>query len=153
MLRSTTSGDEVPLFPELPECRDFRRPGFAGLVGVYGILKVEHKPIRNDAVTPTWREEQLAKRSQINKREDGKRAYATRIAQWGPNEQKRAYDQRGWTLMHQSRADYDPSKNPYTRDKIYPSEDFARVEKWKKWSRENPGKDNLLNPYTWKNVY
>jgi hypothetical protein len=100
-----------------------------------------------------WEEPKMRKRNTIEKIDDGRKAYETRLAQWGPNEQKRAYEQAQWTLMHRRRVDYAPEKNPYLREKVYTREDFARVEKWKRWRKENPTKDLSQNPFSWANLY
>ncbi len=89
----------------------------------------------------------MPKRSEPNKRADGLKATATKIAQWGPNEPKRAKPQRDWTIAHPTEP---RSKNPYIREEVYSREDFARVEKFKEWAKRNPSLGHVANPNCWR---
>jgi hypothetical protein len=95
----------------------------------------------------------MAKRTKTEKIADGHEATATKIAQFGPDEPSRAARHRTWTMDNRDRADYDPSKNPHSRERVYSQADFARVEQWKIWAKANPHKDPSLNPHSWQNKH
>jgi HNH endonuclease len=74
----------------------------------------------------------------------GHRAYQTRIAQFGPDEQKRARQKQKWTRDNKSQP---PSENPYSQEKVYPSEELARAERFGRWNEANPDRSHRENPF------
>src|SRR5260221_4032723 len=93
----------------------------------------------------------MPKRTKPEKIADGHEATATKIVQFGPDEPSRAARQRAWTIDSRDNAEYDASKNPHLREKVYSQADFARVERWKIWAKANPHKAPSLNPHSWGN--
>ncbi len=88
----------------------------------------------------------MPKRSKINKVADGKKATETKIAQWGPDEIKRAWAQANWTMLHPNSP---KSDNPNLRSKVYKEEDFARVQHFKEWAEKYPNRSDIENPHSW----
>jgi hypothetical protein len=82
-----------------------------------------------------------------DKRLDGIKAAATKVAQYGPGELHRAGDQAAWTKRY-SRAPR--SENPFLRTKIYTPSELDRVKQFLNWKDQNPDKDDPENPHRWK---
>ena len=67
----------------------------------------------------------MAQRSRADKVEDGRKAAARKLAQYGPDELNRAGRQAAWTKQHPGR---NKSENPYLREKIYQPTDLDRAK-------------------------
>jgi hypothetical protein len=66
----------------------------------------------------------MAQRSRAAKVEDGRKATARKIAQYGPDEPNRAARQAAWTKEHSGR---NKSENPHLREKVYEPADFPNA--------------------------
>ena len=82
-----------------------------------------------------------------NKVEDGLKATATKIAQYGPGELKRASDQAVWTKKNGASNTMD---NPFLRQKVYTTTELERAKQFRIWKDQNPDQDDSQNPYCWK---
>ena len=87
----------------------------------------------------------MAQRSRADKVEDGRKAAARKLAQYGPDELNRAGRQAAWTKQHPGR---NKSENPYLREKIYEQADFERVKQFNAWAKANPNEPHSDNPYS-----
>jgi len=63
-------------------------------------------------------------------KEAGHKAYETRIAKFGPDEQRRAGRQAAWTKEYG-----DTAENPHTREISYPAADRDRWKKFDTWKK------------------
>ena len=86
------------------------------------------------------------RRSRVDKVQDGHKAYGFRIAQYGPDEQRRAALQAAWTRQHPGRSKVD---NPHLREKVYSSADLERAGRFASWRAENSTRSHSMNPYSW----
>jgi hypothetical protein len=82
-----------------------------------------------------------------DKVQDGLKATATKIAQYGPGELQRAADQAAWTKRNRPSNIED---NPFLRHKIYTATELDRAKQFRVWKDQNPDKDDSENPYCWK---
>ena len=89
------------------------------------------------------------KRSSADKARDGHKAYEYRIAQYGPDEQKRAGQQADWTRRH---PELDKRDNPYVRDKVYSEARRQRAEQFAAWQSANVNRSHADNPYAWSSA-
>jgi hypothetical protein len=82
-----------------------------------------------------------------DKVQDGLKATATKIAQYGPGELNRAGDQAVWTKKNGASNMKD---NPFLRDNVYTTTELNRAKQFRIWKDQNPDKDDAENPYCWK---
>jgi hypothetical protein len=82
-----------------------------------------------------------------DKVQDGLKATATKIAQYGPGELKRAGDQAAWTKKSGASNMKD---NPFLRHKIYTTTELDQAKQFRIWKDQNPDKDDSENPYCWQ---
>jgi hypothetical protein len=78
---------------------------------------------------------------------DGIKAAATKVAQYGPTELKRAGDQAAWTKRY---ANLPKSENPFLRSKVYTAREIERAKQFRAWKHQNPAKDDSENPFCWR---
>jgi hypothetical protein len=84
-------------------------------------------------------------RTLAEKRADGLKANAMKIALFGPDEPNRAWREAHWTMDNGK----DKKRNPFTRDKIYSKEVLDNVKNARDWYKKNPNADLDENPYSW----
>lgn len=82
-----------------------------------------------------------------DKVQDGLKATATKIAQYGPGELKRAGDQAAWAKKNGAGNMKD---NPFLRNKVYTTTEINRAKEFRVWKDKNPEKDDSENPHCWK---
>lgn len=75
----------------------------------------------------------------------GHKAYDTRIAKFGPDEQRRA----GQMAKHRKETGCAPAQNPYARENFYPVTELARGDQFDAWAKANPDRCHSENPYRW----
>jgi hypothetical protein len=83
----------------------------------------------------------------LDKVEDGLKATATKIAQYGPGELSRAGDQAAWTKKY---PDFPKSDNPHLRTKLYSRAELDRAKRFRIWKNKNPERDDSENPDRWR---
>jgi hypothetical protein len=88
----------------------------------------------------------MAQRSKADKIEDGHKATARKIAQYGPDEPNRAARQAGWTKQHPGQ---EKSENPHLREKVSAPADFERVKEFDAWAKTHPNESHSENPFSW----
>lgn len=89
----------------------------------------------------------VTSRSRTEKGRDGDKAYEYRIAQYGPDEQKRAGRQAAWTKQGRDKA-----ANPHLRENVYSLVDLERAKRFAIWHAENPTRSHSENPHSWSNA-
>ena len=67
----------------------------------------------------------MAQRSRADKVEDGRKANARKVAQFGPDEPTRAARQAAWKKQHPGGI---KAENPHLREKIYSYADTHRTD-------------------------
>jgi hypothetical protein len=90
----------------------------------------------------------MAKRTRASNVVAGKRAYDSRIAQYGPDEQNRAGRQMSWTKEN---PDRDKSENPHLRDTVYSASEREEATKFAAWAKAHRDKGHSENPHSWLN--
>jgi hypothetical protein len=88
----------------------------------------------------------MAQRSRHDKIEDGRKATARKIAQYGPDEPNRAARQAGWTKQHLGQ---EKSENPHLREKVYAPADLERAKEFDTWAKAHPNESLSENPFSW----
>jgi hypothetical protein len=88
----------------------------------------------------------MAQRSRADKVEDGRKANARKVAQFGPDEPTRAARQAAWKKQHPGG---NKAENPHLREKIYGPADFDRVKNFDAWAKAHPNESHSENPFSW----
>ena len=78
----------------------------------------------------------------MTSKEAGHKAHETRVAKFGPNEQRRAKQQADWTRQNGHSAE-----NPYLRERVYTEAEQKRSKQFEAWQKENVGRSIWENPF------
>ncbi len=87
-----------------------------------------------------------AERNKDTNIEAGHKATERKLAQFGPDELKRAGHQAAWTKAH---PDADKASNEHLREKVYSVLAMDQARRFANWQKAHPTRCHNENPHAW----